>query len=105
MKVIFAPEVEDDLFQLVEILVRNGYLGTYEFAVSYVEDLIQYIQANIHTTIHKKAPLYFNQFGTDLWYMAYRRSQHTTWYVFFSKVEETYWVKYIANNHIVSQYL
>jgi len=37
--------------------------------------------------------------------LAYRRSQHTTWYVFFSKVEETYWVKYIANNHTVSQYL
>lgn len=40
MKVIFAPEVENDLFELVEILVRRGYLGTYEFAVSYVEDLI-----------------------------------------------------------------
>lgn len=36
MKVIFAPEVENDLFELVEILVRRGYLGTYEFAVSYV---------------------------------------------------------------------
>lgn len=40
MKVIFAPEVEDDLFQLVEILVRKGYLVTYEFAIAYVEDLI-----------------------------------------------------------------
>ena len=50
MKVIFAPEVENDLFELVEILVRKGYLGTYEFA-------------------------------------------------------QTYWVKYIANNHLIAQYL
>ena len=63
MKVIFAPEVENDLFELVEILVRRGYLGTYEFAVSYVEDLIYYIQTNIHTAIKKEAPAYFEQFG------------------------------------------
>lgn len=34
-----------------------------------------------------------------------RRNQYTTWYIFFSKIEETYWVKYIANNHVISQYL
>ena len=105
MKVVFAPEVENDLFELVEILVRRGYLGTYEFAVSYVEDLIHYIQTNIHTAIKKEAPAYFEQFGSDLWYFSYRRNQHTTWYVFFSVIGETYWIKYIANNHVVSQYL
>ena len=51
MKVVFAPEVENDLFELVEILIRKGYLGTYEFAISYVEDLVHYIQANIHTAM------------------------------------------------------
>ncbi len=35
MKVLFAPEVIDDLYNLVEILVRKGYFGTYDFAVSY----------------------------------------------------------------------
>lgn len=34
-----------------------------------------------------------------------RRNQYTTWYIFFSKIEETYWVKYIANNQVISQYL
>lgn len=105
MKVIFAPEVEDDLFELVEILVQKGYLGTYDFAISYVEDLIYYIQHNIHTSIQKKAPICFNHFGVDLWYISYRRNQYTTWYIFFSKIGETYWVKYIANNHVISQYL
>ena len=105
MKVVFAPEVENDLFELVEILVRRGYLGTYEFAVFYVEDLIHYIQTNIHTAIKKEAPAYFEQFGSGLWYFSYRRNQHTTWYIFFSVIDETYWIKYIANNHVVSQYL
>lgn len=105
MKVIFAPEVENNLFELVEILVQKGYLGTYDFAISYVEDLIHYIQTNIHTNLKRKAPAYFNQFGSDLWYISYRRNKHTLWYVFFSQIGDTYWVRYISNNHVIAQYL
>lgn len=105
MKVIFAPEVEDDLFDLVEILVQKGYLGTYDFAISYVEDLVYFIQANIQKKIRMKAPAYFNKFGSDLWYIAYRRNINTTWYIFFTQMEDVYWVKYITNNHVVAQYL
>ena len=105
MKVVFAPEVEEDLFELVEILFRKGYLGTYEFAISYVEDLVYYIETNIHTAIKKEAPAYFHLFGPDLWYFTYRRNQHTTWYIFFSVIGDTYWIKHISNNHVVSQYL
>lgn len=105
MKIVFAPEVENDLFELVEILVHKGYLGTYDFAISYVEDLVYYIQTNIHTAVKKQAPACFNQLGADLWYFSYRRNQHTTWYIFFSIIGETYWIKYIANNHVISQHL
>ena len=105
MKVIFAHEVEEDLFELVEILVRKGYLGTYEFAISYVEDLIHFIQTNIQKKIRIKAPAYFDKFGLDLWYITYRRNMNTTWYIFFVQIENTYWVKYISNNHVVAQYL
>lgn len=105
MKVIFAPEVEDDLFDLVEILVQKGYLGTYDFAISYVEDLVYFIQANIQKKIRMKAPAYFNKFGSDLWYITYRRNTNTTWYIFFTQMEDVYWVKYITNNHVVAQYL
>lgn len=73
MKVLFAPEVIDDLYNLVEILVRKGYFGTYDFAVSYVEDLINDIQANIHVSLKKKAPLYFNKYGKDLYYIKCRK--------------------------------
>ena len=65
MKVLFAPQVEDDLFNLVEILVQKGYLGTYEFAISYVEELVDYIQTHIHIGLKKKAPTFFNQYKCD----------------------------------------
>ena len=29
IKVVFAPEVEEDLYELIEILVEKEYLGTY----------------------------------------------------------------------------
>ena len=38
MRVVFAPEVEEDLYGLIKILVEKEYLGTYPFAISYVED-------------------------------------------------------------------
>ena len=37
MRVVFAPEVEEDLYGLIKILVEKEYLGTYPFAISYEE--------------------------------------------------------------------
>ena len=36
MKVVFAPEVEEDLYELIGVLIDKEYLGTYPFAISYV---------------------------------------------------------------------
>lgn len=33
MKVVFAPEVEEDLYGLIEVLIAKEYLGTYPFAI------------------------------------------------------------------------
>ncbi len=105
MKIVFAPEVEDDLFELVEILVDKGYLGTYGFAISYVEDLVSFIQTNIQKCIRIKAPSSFHQFGSDLWYISYQRNANTTWYIFFTQIGDVYWVKYITNNHVAAHHL
>ena len=48
-QVLFAPDVEEDLFQLIRILVEKHYLSTFDYAVSYVEDLVEYINEHIHT--------------------------------------------------------
>lgn len=61
MRVVFAPEVEEDLYGLIKILVEKEYLGTYPFAISYVEELIADIQQNIHSKIKKrKRPLFLS---------------------------------------------
>lgn len=60
MRVVFAPEVEEDLYGLIKILVEKEYLGTYPFAISYVEELIADIQQNIHSKLKKKRPLFLS---------------------------------------------
>lgn len=60
MRVVFAPEVEEDLYGLIKILVEKEYLGTYPFAISYVEELIADIQQNIHSKLKKKAPAFLS---------------------------------------------
>lgn len=62
MRVVFAPEVEEDLYGLIKILVEKEYLGTYPFAISYVEELIADIQQNIHSKLKKKAPAFFERY-------------------------------------------
>lgn len=105
MKVLFAPEVEEDLYELIEVLVEKEYLGTYPFAISYVEDLIADIQQNIQSKLKKKAPVFFERYGKDMLYVAYQRNPNTTWYIFFSVDEDTYFIKYITNNHVSGQYI
>ena len=105
MKIVFAPEVEEDLYELIEILIEKDYLGTYTFAISYVEDLIIDIQQNIHTKLKKKAPVFFERYGKDMQYVTYQRNASTTWYVFFSIIEDSYFIKYITNNHVSGQYI
>lgn len=58
--VLFASEVEEDLYGLIKILVEKEYLGTYPFAISYVEELIADIQQNIHSKLKRKRPLFLS---------------------------------------------
>jgi hypothetical protein len=100
MKVVFAPEVEEDLYELIEVLIAKECL-----AIFYVEDLIYDIQQNINSKLKKKAPAFFERYGKDMQYITYQRNANTTWYIFFSIVEDTYFIKYITNNHVSSQYI
>ena len=87
MRVVFAPEVEEDLYGLIKILVEKEYLSTYPFAISYVEELIADIQQNIHSKLKKKAPAFFERYGKDMYYITYQRNSNTTWYVFSLSLE------------------
>lgn len=65
IKVVFAPEVEEDLYELIEILVEKEYLGTYAFAISYVEDLVLDIQKISMWNWKEKRLLFLNDMAKN----------------------------------------
>ena len=109
MRVDFLPEVVDFFEELVLILHEEGYLGSYEFSKKYVNELIESIKISLPVRRRLLAPKRFDKYGKGMKYAAFRKSKRTTWYVFFKTYkqngEEIYLVRYIANNHIIAQYL
>lgn len=108
MKVLYYPEVEDYLFDLVNILFEKDYFSFYENAESYVSDIITEIETSIHLKLKHKAPRHFNKYGKNLYYVTYRKSRRTTWYIFFTmhgQDKDTYLVRYITNNHTSAKHI
>jgi len=109
MNVIFLPKVREYAKRLIRILYEKGYFGFEENAQKYVEDLIFDIEITLPIRVHEPAPKYFDKYGKSMKYASFRKNKSTTWYAFFTtyKVndEPIYLVRYIANNHIVAQYL
>jgi|GEM_PF-141283 len=84
MNVIFSPEVEEYLFELSEILYRKEYFGFKEFAVQYVNDLLNDIKTTLPNRVKKPAPSYFDKYGKKILYSVFQKNKLTQWYVFFS---------------------
>ena len=109
MKVIFLPEVEDYLFELIQILYNKEYFGFPESAVRYVEEFVTDITNNLPQRQSKPAPPYFNLYGNAMSYTAFPKSKNTVWYVFYNTYEAgdstVFLVRYISNNHRIGKYL
>ncbi len=64
---------------------------------------------SLPTRFKKPAPAIFNRWGKDMYYVTFRKNYHTQWYVFFNIYhvdgESVYLIRYISNNHVVSQFL
>jgi hypothetical protein len=109
MRVIALPEVDEYLQNLVTILYLREYFGFEESAQRYVDDLYNDIQMTLSIRLHKPVPKYFDKYGKDMKYAAFKKSKHTTWYVFFKTYRENgetvYLVRYVANNHVIAQCL
>ena len=109
MQVILLPEVVDYLEDLSVILYEKGYFSFENTALNYVIELYDEIISYLPTRLHKPAPPYFDKYGKNMKYAAFKKNRRTSWYVFFTKYlkdgEEIYLVRYIANNHSVAQHL
>ena len=100
----FHEEVEIFFDELTEILFDKEYFGFKDSAKLYVTELVQEIIRTIHNKHKRIAPEYFSKYSLNLQYTAYKRNK-TTWYVFFHFANNTYYIRYIGNNHNVGQYL
>jgi hypothetical protein len=109
MKVLFLPEVEDYLFELIEVLYRKGYFGFEESAVKYIKSLEGDIRTNLFSKRRRPAPPFFNRYGEKLLYSVFAKSRTTQWYVFFNVYQDNgetvFVVRYISNNHVIAQFL
>ena len=109
MNVIFIPKVLEYLEELVTTLYIEEYFSLLETSKKYVGELTDEILTTLPTRLHKPAPKYFDKYGKNMKYAAFKKNRRTTWYAFFTKYckndEEIYLVRYIANNHTVAQHL
>jgi hypothetical protein len=109
MKVAALPEVQQYLESLKKILLEREYFGFEESAQRYVDDLFWDIKTTLPTRLSRPAPKHFDRYGKNMEYATFRKNKHTTWYAFFTTYrengEEIYLVRYIANNHVIAQYL
>ena len=109
MKVIVLPEVRAYLQNLAQVLYENEYFVFEETAKKYVIELFNDITKTLPTCLHKPAPKYFDKYGKGMKYASFRKNKRTTWYAFFKTYRKNdqniYVVRYIANNHVIAQYL
>ena len=108
MKIIALSKVRRYLEDLKWILFENEYFGFEDTAQKYVDDLFFDIKTNLPTKLHKPAPKYFDKYGENMEYAVFKRSKHTSWYVFFrvykKDEEDIYQIRYISNNHTIAQH-
>jgi hypothetical protein len=109
MRVLFLPEVREYLREASRAMYVLGYFGFLASAERYMEELVGNIMATLPSRTKRAAPPYFDKYGKNMFYVAFKKNKNTHWYVFFSIYadggEVTYLVRYISNNHIVAQFL
>lgn len=109
MRVVILPEVIDYFLELASVIYEKGYFGLEENAINYTKKLFEEIRDNLPKKHKKIAPEYFDKYKEGMFYAVFKRNKNTSWYVFFNiyhtKEETVYFVRYVSNNHMISQYL
>ncbi|HEX5154336.1 MAG TPA: hypothetical protein VFW07_22970 [Parafilimonas sp.] len=95
--IIYLPEVAIHFKHLVSILFEKEYFGFVESAEEYVLKIRSFIEENIGIYPAKQTPAKFKLYGEN--YILYKANKRTTWYIFFSQIEQSFFVKFITNNH------
>ena len=95
--IIYLPNVELFLNELVDILFEKEYFGFKQDAINYTQKIKIFIEENISNYTIKISPEEFKNFGEK--YIVYKANNHTSWYIFFSQEAQYFFIKFITNNH------
>ncbi|ANI88054.1 hypothetical protein A9P82_01185 [Arachidicoccus ginsenosidimutans] len=95
--IIYLPEVRIYFNDLMDVLFKQEYFGFMDSAEEYVLKIKSFIEENIATFPAKNTPVELQQYGEK--YLTYKANEHTSWYIFFSQIEQNYFIKFITNNH------
>jgi hypothetical protein len=95
--VYYTNSVQLFFDELVYELFKNEYFSFQENAIQYVQKLVHYIEGNICNLPHRSVPKSLSKYGD--FYIFYKSNSKTTWYIFFSKKQNIFLIKRIANNH------
>jgi hypothetical protein len=93
-KVIILGELEEELFELVELFFAKGYFGFLTSAKKYIDEIVNFIYKI--PTLQKKQTCN-NRYGN--FYCSYKANSNTKWYVIFDIEADIFLMRYITNNH------
>ena len=106
MRVVAIPEVQLYFEELAYILYEKEYFGFEDSAHRYSDELYEEIAASLPFCAHKPAPKHFDRYGENMEYAVFKKSKHTSWYVFFrvywQNGEEVFYVRHITNIHVAA---
>lgn len=97
INILYRPEVETYLNELVFVLFKENYFSYLENSILYKDKIIDFIDSDIATFPSKKTPEALKNFGSR--YIFYKSNQRTTWYVFFENKNNNYLIINIINSH------
>ena len=97
-KIVYKTEVKEYLKDLAFVLFKNEYFSYMETAIEYVQKIRNDIETTIAFKQHKSTPQRLIKHGK--YYASFPANKRTTWYVFFDKKGDRFFIEYITNNHL-----
>lgn len=97
-EIIINDDVIIFLKELVYKLYTKEYFGFVDSAEDYVNNISDFVFAELPNVKHRKTPKELQKYGD--YYTMYRANKRTAWYVFFNKKGNRYVIEYITNNHV-----
>ena len=95
--IVYKKEVLLFFNDLIYELYTFGYFSFKESAKKYTRNILKYIEQNIENAPKKIPPMALNHIGS--YYIFYKASNYTTWYIFFDVNNDKYIIGSIFNNH------